>query len=70
MRDFRMTMISSGDILRQQVNDNTALGKEAAKIMKEGGLVPDSTMQDLVHGEFNRSRHLAVRLTPAVSSTC
>ena len=61
-------MISSGDILRQQVNDNTALGKEAAQIMKEGGLVPDLTMQELVHGEFDRSRHLAVMFTSAVVS--
>jgi len=58
MRDYRIQMLSAGDLLRQEVNKGTPLGLEAAGIMKEGGLLPDSTMRDLVHAEFDRSAHL------------
>ena len=40
--------ISTGDMLRAALKDGTPLGKEAAKYMNEGGLVPDSVVIGLV----------------------
>jgi len=40
--------ISTGDLLRYHVENGTELGKLADPIMKCGGLVPDSLVQDMV----------------------
>lgn len=40
--------VSTGDLLRSHVRQETKLGLEAAKYMKEGKLVPDELMIDLV----------------------
>ena len=40
--------ISTGDILRANVANGTALGVEANRIMKLGGLVPDRIMNEMV----------------------
>jgi adenylate kinase len=40
--------ISTGDLLRYNVENATDLGKLADPIMKRGGLVPDSLVQDMV----------------------
>ena len=40
--------ISTGDLLRYNVENGTELGKLADPIMKRGGLVPDSLVQDMV----------------------
>ncbi len=40
--------ISTGDILRQAVKDQTELGKKASEIMKKGDLVPDDVMIGLI----------------------
>jgi adenylate kinase len=39
--DFRLPFISTGDMLRANVKDETALGLEAKKYMDAGDLVPD-----------------------------
>jgi adenylate kinase family enzyme len=40
--------VSSGDLLRQHVREQTALGIEAARYMNDGKLVPDDLMIGLV----------------------
>jgi adenylate kinase len=40
--------ISTGDMLREAVADGTELGKEAAKIMAAGNLVPDDVMIGMI----------------------
>lgn len=40
--------ISTGDILRQAVRDETELGRRAAPIMATGGLVPDELMIGII----------------------
>lgn len=39
--DFQLPFISTGDMLRANVKDQTELGQEAEKYMKAGELVPD-----------------------------
>ena len=45
---FAIPHISTGDILRQHVQQQTALGKQAESLMTEGQLVPDDLILSLV----------------------
>jgi hypothetical protein len=48
-QDFpQLHHLSTGDLLRQNVRMQTALGKKAKSYMDEGKLVPDELMIDLV----------------------
>lgn len=46
--EFKIPHISTGDIFRQNLRDNTPLGLEARKYMNEGKLVPDELTIELV----------------------
>lgn len=50
-KELNMPHICSGDLLRQSVKDNNALGKQAKGYMEKGELVPDTLVDELV---FNR----------------
>ena len=45
---FQIPQISTGDILRQAVKDNTELGARAKTVMDAGQLVPDDIVIDLI----------------------
>lgn len=45
---FGIPHISTGDILRREIQDNTPLGKQAKSILAAGKLVPDDLMLNLV----------------------
>ncbi len=45
---FNIPKISTGDILRAAVEDNTDLGKQAKSFMDKGELVPDEIVIDLI----------------------
>ena len=45
---FSIPQISTGDILREYVRQNTSLGVEARKFLKEGKLVPDPVILDMM----------------------
>lgn len=45
---YRIPQISTGDLLREHVNRETALGLEARTIMARGDLVPDEVMYGIV----------------------
>lgn len=45
---FGVPKVSTGDMLRAALKDGTPLGKEAARYMNQGGLVPDSVVIGLV----------------------
>merc|ERR1712130_454800 len=54
VRDFGLTHVSSGDLLRANLRDGTPLGLEAKAYMAKGDLVPDSVMVGLVAGELKK----------------
>lgn len=55
LKDFPMfTHFSTGDLLRQHVLQETAIGKEAKKHMDKGSLVPDELMIQLVLDEAEK----------------
>jgi adenylate kinase len=46
--DFKLPYVATGDIFREQVKNETALGKQVKAIMDDGGLVPDELVLDIV----------------------
>ncbi len=46
--EFGVCQVSTGDILRKAMADQTSLGKKAAAYVRQGNLVPDDLMVDLV----------------------
>ncbi len=48
--EFHLTHLSTGDILRSEVARGTEIGKEAARIMAAGDLVPDRVIIRIVQG--------------------
>lgn len=52
VRDFALKHVSSGDLLRQHMNNGTPLGKEAKEFINKGALVPDETMVNLISSEL------------------
>ncbi|KAI9018438.1 mitochondrial adenylate kinase, catalyzes the reversible synthesis of GTP and AMP from GDP and ADP [Hyaloraphidium curvatum] len=51
-RNFAVEALSSGDLLRLHIAQGSEIGKLAARIIKDGGLVPDETMIALVLAEL------------------
>ncbi len=45
---YKVKHISTGDILRENVRNDTPLGKEAKKFMDAGKLVPDTLLIDII----------------------
>ena len=45
---FGIAHISSGDLLRQHVRENSSLGQLAASYVEKGDLVPDSVVMDML----------------------
>ncbi len=52
--EFGFCHISTGDILRQAVKDQTALGKKAKGFMDAGELVPDDLIVDLMRERMQK----------------
>ena len=47
---------ATGDMLRAQVAKKTPLGREAKKIMDQGGLVSDDIMINMIKNELDSNR--------------
>jgi adenylate kinase len=52
---YKIPQISTGDLLRQAVDDNTALGKQAKPYMDAGQLVPDEIVLGLIRERLSMS---------------
>jgi len=51
--------LATGDMLRSQVAKKTQLGREAKKIMDQGGLVSDEIMIDMIKNELENNKECA-----------
>jgi adenylate kinase len=49
-REFKLSHLSTGDILRAEVARGSDIGKEAERIMRAGDLVPDDLIIRIVQG--------------------
>jgi len=54
VRDFGLQHVSSGDILRQHLQQGTPIGLKAKQFIDKGDLVPDETMVELISSELKR----------------
>ena len=54
VEEFGLVHLSTGDILRKAVADQTSLGLEAKRHMDEGGLVPDDVVIGLVQDRITQ----------------
>ena len=52
---FTIPQISTGDMLRENVQNETKLGKETQKFMTNGKLVPDSVILDMMEKRLDES---------------
>lgn len=50
---YDLTHISTGDILRQEISDNTELGQMARQFIDRGELVPDNIIIGMLENKFN-----------------
>lgn len=48
LKKYNLTYISTGDILREEITNQTELGKEAKGIIEKGGLVPDDIIVQII----------------------
>ena len=55
---------ATGDMLRAQVTKKTALGREAKKIMDQGGLVSDDIMVNMIKSELSTNQDCANGYAP------
>lgn len=57
LEKYELPQISTGDILRQAVQDGTALGIEAKKFMDSGKLVPDALIMGLIEERLDKPEY-------------
>lgn len=48
--------LATGDMLREQVSQGTDLGKQAKKIMDQGGLVSDDIMINMIKEQLESNK--------------
>ena len=53
--EFKMSHLSTGEILRHEVATGTPIGKEAARLMAAGDLVPDELIDRIVQGRLSHT---------------
>lgn len=52
---YPLAHISTGDLLRNEIKNDTSLGRQAAEIMKAGKLVPDDLVTGMVRSRLAKS---------------
>jgi adenylate kinase len=52
---YNLTHISTGDMLREEIANNTPLGNQAKSIIEKGGLVPDDVIVQIIEEKIKRS---------------
>src|SRR5690554_8191042 len=53
---YNLTHISTGDIFRFNIKNETELGKKAQQYINQGQLVPDETTIDMLKSEVEKNR--------------
>lgn len=53
--EYKIPHISTGDILRRNIKDNTILGRLAKSFIDEGALVPDEVVIDIVKDRLDNA---------------
>lgn len=51
---YNLPLISSGDLLRENVNNHTELGEKANSYIKKGELVPDELVEEIIEDRIKK----------------
>lgn len=51
LKHYNFSVLSAGDVLRSHIQRRTEIGQRADQVIKQGGLMPDQVMMDLVGAE-------------------
>src|SRR6185369_6615772 len=54
---YRLVHLSTGDILRSEIANGTALGMEAKKLMDQGILVPDEVVIGMIESKLDANKN-------------
>jgi adenylate kinase len=54
---YNLTYISTGDILRHEIKEHTALGMQAKSIIEKGGLVSDEIIVQIIENKISKNSH-------------
>jgi adenylate kinase len=54
---YGLIHLSTGDLLRGEISQGTALGMEAKKLMDEGMLVPDAVVIGMISNKLDANKH-------------
>ncbi len=57
VKKYNLTYISTGDILRQEIAENTMLGNQAKSIIEKGGLVSDEIIVQIIENKIKQNLH-------------
>jgi hypothetical protein len=57
--------MSTGDMLRQHIADHSPIGRQAARIVAQGDLLPDDLMLKVVGSKLNKVANKVRRCAPA-----
>ena len=58
LKKYNLVHLSTGDLFRLHLNNETALGLEAKKYMNKGDLVPDQIVISMVEDKINKSSNV------------
>ncbi|MGB0356629.1 MAG: adenylate kinase family protein [Cytophagales bacterium] len=56
-KQHNLTVISPGEIFRQEIKANSPLGKKIKTIINSGGLLPDSTVAETVQKKIEKQKN-------------
>jgi len=56
VEEFGLIHISTGDLLRSEIANNTKLGSAAKSYMDSGGLVPDDVVIGMINEKINKNK--------------
>ena len=56
LKHFNLTHISTGNIYRKEIKENTKIGLEAMKYISQGNLVPDKMTNDIVKNVLSTTK--------------
>ncbi len=56
IKQYGLMHLSTGDILRNEISNNTTLGVEAKKLMDEGLLVPDDVVIGMISNKLDANK--------------
>ena len=54
---FNLHQLSTGDLLRKEIKDQTKLGNEISSIINSGNLVSDQIVSDLIEKYISNSKY-------------